>query len=477
MAWEGIPAGDYILGEIETPPGYLTNQIEVEIQETSKLQLITMQEDHIKTAFFKYEEKDGKKECLPNAYAAELTLYEAVTDEKGIVMEADGTPRYDREKRVTSWKTEDAKAYSQGSDSFAARYQELYAEYHTRFNTVAWCGYTAEKLEETATEQGESVRQLWNLGNGSQVLVQVTKNLQPDGKAGYSYDFRWNYQTEGTLVSYDTSDGIHRIDYLPLNPTKNDLASNRKKGYYVLVETKTPSGYQKAAPKPVIVEETAEIQLYGLENREKSVYISKLGSSGEASEEAIYLAGAELAVFRAAQDGSLMQEKEYLVERWISGSDGKFTEEEAEKQEIPAGWKAGDWKPHRISPIAYGVYYLVELSAPAGYRLMEPKKFTVATASGETIEAVNTLKQGRVRVEKVDERKPEEKLAGAVFEVKNRETGEKVQMETDESGQAESPFLPIGTIGENGSWIPYHYEVRETMPPVDINLFRACTRC
>ena len=58
----GIPAGDYILGEIETPPGYLTNQMEVEIRETSKLQLITMQEDHIKNCpFSKYEEKDGKK--------------------------------------------------------------------------------------------------------------------------------------------------------------------------------------------------------------------------------------------------------------------------------------------------------------------------------------------------------------------------------------------------------------------------------
>ena len=43
------------------------------------------------------------------------------------------------------------------------------------------------------------------------------------------------------------------------------------------------------------------------------------------------------------------------------------------------------------------------------------RNFTVAAASEEIIEAVNTLKQGRVRVEKVDERKPEEKLAGAVF--------------------------------------------------------------
>ena len=465
IVWEGIPAGDYILEEIETPPGYLPNRMEVEIRETSDLQVVTMRDDHIKTAFFKYEEKDGKKECLTNAYAANLTLYEAVTDDKGIVMEADGTPRYDREKRVTSWRTEDAKAYSQGSDSFAECYQKLYAEYKTGFNTVRWCGYTAEKQEETCTEQGESVRQLWKLGNGSQALVQVTKNLQPDGKAGYSYDFRWNYRTEGRLVSYDTSDGIHRIDYLPVNPTKADLASGRRKGYYVLVETKTPDGYQKAAPKPVIVEETAEIQLYGLENKAKSVYIAKLGKTEETPEEAVFLTGAELAVFRAGQDGTLIQEKEYLVAHWISGSDGKFTEEEAEKQEIPAGWKAGDWKPHRISPIAYGTYYLVELSAPAGYRLMEPKKFTVSAASSEWIEAVNRLKQGRIRIEKVDEKKPEEKLAGAVFEVKNRETGETFQMETDESGQAESTLLSTGTIEKEGAWIPYHYEIRETMPP------------
>ena len=166
-------------------------------------------------------------------------------------------------------------------------------------------------------------------------------------KAGCSYDFRWNYQTEGTLVSYDTSDGIHRIDYLPLNPTKNDLASNRKKGYYVLVETKTPSGYQKAAPKPVIVEETAEIQLYGLENEDKVCLYFQAGKLRRGIRRGNLSGRRRTSCFPGGTGWKPDAGKEYLVERWISGSDGKFTEEEAEKQEIPAGWKAGDWKPHR----------------------------------------------------------------------------------------------------------------------------------
>ena len=50
-------------------------------------------------------------------------------------------------------------------------------------------------------------------------------------KAGSSAMISWNYQTEGTLVSYDTSDGIHRIDYLPLNPTKMIGFETERKSY------------------------------------------------------------------------------------------------------------------------------------------------------------------------------------------------------------------------------------------------------
>ena len=464
VVWEGIPAGDYILEETENLPGYLPGRMEVIIREESELQVFTMREDHIKTAFFKYENKDGVKSCLPNKYAAELTLYEALTDENGIITDENGIPVYDRDRKVTSWKTEDAKAYTEGEDSFLECYKKLYEEYKTGFNSLTWYGYNARKQEEETTEKGESVRQLWDLGNGSQVLIQVTRNLKKEGKAGYDYEFLWNYRVEGSLISYDTSDGIHRIDYLTVNET--DINSGtKKKGYYVLVETKTPEGYQKAEPKPVIVDETAEIQLYGLENRAKSVWISKLGQISEDSEESYYLKGAKMAVFKAAQDGSLLREDKYLIDCWTSGDEGYFTEEDADNKKIPDGFKAGDQRPHKISPIAYGTYYLVEISPPDGYRTMEPKKFIVAAASAEKIEAVNKLKQGKIRIEKSDERKPDEKLAGAVFEIKNRETGEYFLVETDESGQAESKLLQTGNRDSDGTWIPYHYEIREKMPP------------
>ena len=38
-------------------------------------------------------------------------------------------------------------------------------------------------------------------------------------------------------------------------------------------------------------------------------------------------------------------------------------------------------------------------------------------------------------------------------------------MITDENGQAESNLIATGTTGTDGKWQPYHYFVREVIPP------------
>jgi len=53
---------------------------------------------------------------------------------------------------------------------------------------------------------------------------------------------------------------------------------------------------------------------------------------GKVQAEHLAMIEAEKKRQEAEEQARLLQEKEYLVERWISGSDGKFTEEEAEKQ-------------------------------------------------------------------------------------------------------------------------------------------------
>ena len=84
---EAIPAGDYILEETYTPPGYIPASKWVSISGTRGLHHIALANDHTKLEILKYEEKEGKKQALPAAAGAVLSLYEAETDSGGIVTE------------------------------------------------------------------------------------------------------------------------------------------------------------------------------------------------------------------------------------------------------------------------------------------------------------------------------------------------------------------------------------------------------
>lgn len=437
--FEGIPSGAYILEEIHALPGYLPSSMEVEISADAGLQTFTLPNDHTKVEILKYEVTESagltEKTPLANAHAAGLTLYPAKRDAAGLVlMDSDGNPLYDETAPVTSWTTDDCKAYTEGPDSFVEQFKTLTGEYGNSFVTLTWKGTTASKESDTTTDRSESSRQLWDLGNGAQALVTVEKNLLRDGQPGYIYDFKFNYRKEGTLVTYDTLEGRHRVDYLPITDLRN------RKGYYVLAETKTPAGYRNAAPMLLVMEETAEIQLFGMENRERALSVSKIGIETE-KQPGIPLPGAELALYRAAEDGRFTEAEEALVDVWTSGTGA-----------------------HRIAPLTDGIYYLAELTAPPGFAPMEPMRVEWNDAAPEEIQAENRVKTGRLLLTKVDSENREWGLAGALYEIQNEDTGERWQLETGENGRAESGLLQTGKVTENG-WLPYHFTLREIRPP------------
>lgn len=527
---ETVPKGYYILEETEAPSGYVRNSMEVEVRETGELQYYILPNDHTKIEFFKYiEEESGQKVPMPNRTPAELALYEAITDQEGIVME-DGIPKYDKEKLVAQWTTDDCREYTDIFDTslyagggvfsriakrvgvsgdgqlsgFTFDYEKMFHQYGTNFDkftwkvvrqaarsdesdeifytsngervvvtsgnlwfsdtmseadregfaesyrkdpealTVSWLAERSAKLiHSECTDREESVKQLWRTETGRQVSICAAKGLTTEGKSGYVFDYRFNYEKLDSTscpnaVSYDLAGGDHRIDYLPLHKAAQ--------GFYVLVERKTPKGYAQAAPKPVIIEETSDIQLYSLKNEPKFLEIEKVDEDGTV------VKGAKMALYRAGIDGELVMDEEHLTAAWTSGEG------------------TAPFKPHRIAPVSYGSYYLVEQEAPAGYAKMEPRRIAVTQDSDPFVRAVNQIKQGVIRIEKSDAEEKERKLPGAVFEVRNLDTEETFYLRTDERGLAESAPVKIGTTGEAGYFLPYRFRIQEVTPPENYKL-------
>ncbi len=139
-------------------------------------------------------------------------------------------------------------------------------------------------------------------------------------------------------------------------------------------------------------------------------------------------------------------------------------------------------------PIPFGNYRFVELKAPEGYVISEdaypvalvyggPKVAAIQVAANHGEPIVNELVTGRIRLIKLDSRYEEPnflqrifgggeteadyRLAGAVFEVSNKELGVCIELTTDANGEAISPELPIGTYVIREIKAPAGYELSE----------------
>ena len=239
----------------------------------------------------------------------------------------------------------------------------------------------------------------------------------PDGDWKFEYQYRYKtgmFRDAPAACSFDTRGGLHRIDRIP-------------EGYYVLVETETPGGYETAEPVLVQVKKESQVFRYYMENRRRKWYADKTDENGR------QIRGARLALYRADENGGFSAEEELLEDTWMSGVEG--------------------------------TYYLAELRTPDHFSAMEPQKIEIGKDSGGIIRAVNRLSRGRIEILKLDAQWHEKPLPGAWFEVKNVKTGELFRMVTGSDGKAVSRELPAAYLGDDGRAVPYEYQVREIQAP------------
>lgn len=493
--FEGIPAGDYILEESEAASGYVRTTMEINVKVAGDVQTVNVTNDHTKLEIYKYYlDSKGVKTLLPNDHAAGLALYEAKTDQDGNILTEGGKPQYDESKKVDQWITDDLAEYTEltekstklvdrikgffritnNKSSFLTDFEAAYREKGEVLTYLTW--YTkdgersAKRAESISTEKGESVTQTWATDTGATIRITIYRNvtngsLEHDGKLPLNFEYQFNFKENNGIKSYDTLEGLHRLDYLPLNAGKD----GKKIGAYVLVEETVPNGFEAADPKPIVLKETGDVQRFSLENEEKYINVLKVVTDGTAEYAAT---GAELALYRSDAEGNLLEDETHLVETWISGSDGTYTEEDQFNgnmpdkagHAVPEGLSIGDLKPHRIDKTTYGIYYIVETKAPAYMQKADPVKITVGAEKIPFYKVVNTPSIGKLEIKKKAS-DTGEGLEHARFEVTNKETGEIWYITTGSDGMAELSGLPVGKIQTDGTIKDYTYTVKEISPP------------
>ena len=462
---EGIPAGEYLLEETETPPGMVSaSAMEIEAAGTGQVQTYILYNDHTKVEIEKYT-GDGSSRELVNG--AGFTVYEAVTDAQGkAVYDENGWPVYDPQKEVDHFVSSDGKKYA----GFIREFEDQFGRYGTSIRSISWeydgQSYTANYVNHTqidaAADGGSTgtfpttVQMTLRTEDGADIMV--TAYGQGESRLGrnwvYEYQLDRHVLTEVNerAASYLTEDGMRRWDYLPAGAS------------FVVVETEPPAGYAAAEPLFLKVQDMADIQRYRIRNEEGAIMISKTFAGGGKE-----LPGARLALYCAAPDGGLIQEEAYLAAEWTSGRDGIYTETDRINGRIPQGYEVGDRKPHTLRRLPEGDYWLVEIESPDYYTTFRPVKIEYHTDDPIRVVRVSDVPaEGRVTVKKTD---PEgEALTGAVFEVsayRQPDLTEPVftRSFSDTGGTAVLSGLPVGEVQEDGSIIPYCYRLRETIPP------------
>lgn len=398
---------------------------------------------------------NGTKPGTSISWAVERTATRTSKNDTVWVME-DGT----KIPIINGVITYPAEMGQQDMDGFLSAYDANHGA-----NTIKWVvNRSAAYVSHTQIDSGNTTAfpteatMFFEADNGEMIRITVYEGTADRNGRNYTFEYQYDYKqlsaVNSKAYSYLTAEGYRRFNYLPAGMA------------YVLVETSVPEGYAKAEDTVIIVKDIADVQHYAIENEVSAIRISKV--SGDGTKE---FAGNELALYKAASDGSLIKTPEYLLTTWLTGSDGEYTEADFINGRIPEGYSQGDLKPHTITGMDNGIYYVVENASADYYNLFEPIRIEYNRADNiRIVRASNQVAEGQLEIIKADETGTK-LLSDAVFEVSAylQQSGSREPVFTrtvsTTNGKAILTGLPVGRILSDGSVEPYRYRVKEIVPP------------
>lgn len=251
---------------------------------------------------------------------------------------------------------------------------------------------------------------------------------------------------------YVNEKGHTRFNYLPV-------------GYYVLVEEEAPRGY--ASAKDILI----QIEDIGSKEKIHECFMGDTPINVEIYKESLNIDGdkkivknARLSIYEIDENNEKIGEAVYS---FITGSDGKFSEEDSLNGLIPKNYKVGDLKPHLIEYMKVGRYILVEEETPFGFLKSDELIFEIVdTEKRQEVHMYDEIPKGKLNIIKRDS-ESDELLENASFIYKNKTLDKELEiLITNEEGKARvKEDFYIGYVDEEGLFKAFTYEVKEVNAP------------
>lgn len=319
-----MPVGKYVLYETKAPNGYVADlPLFFEVMETTKEQIHINR--NTKTTV-KLSKIDVDGNLLPNA---KYEIYDETQFDENLKL-------IDGAEPMGEWISSDEAEEFRGVP--AGKY--LFVEVESPAGYIASSPVLVEVKSILENQAFEFVNKPTHVG------IYKVDSKTGDTVAGaklelyYAEDYVDGEFVGEPIAEWDTTLEMREFKALPV-------------GKYIVREVSVPAGYTTAEPLEIVVEETAELQIFNLLNNKTIVSISKLDKDTKE-----FLPGAEFVIYFDVNNNDKVDDEDVEVGKWVSTNEA-----------------------YTVEGLPVGKYILVETKAPEGYETIENVILTIRDTS------------------------------------------------------------------------------------------------